>query len=253
MKCSQRSVILLSFWFFIFCFAACERRPQLEQTKAEKPASWSEQKIIDEFHRIFRQRGGCFGKFMGIPLLQYPTDNWIMTEIINEVKPDFIIETGTWQGGATLLYAAVLEQVNSRGKIITLDINDTLCRKASNFELWKRRVEFIKGDSASPLIVSRIAQEVKGRRVLVTLDSEHTRAHVLKELQAYAPLVSQNSYIVVQDTALEGHPIGAPSDQGPWDAVQDFLKANGQFMVDHSWERFLISQNPSGYLKRVQD
>jgi cephalosporin hydroxylase len=96
---------------------------------------------------------------------------------------------------------------------------------------------------------------VNGRKVLVTLDSEHTKEHVLKELQLYSTLVSLDSYIVVQDTHLNGHPVPWPRLEktgGPWEAVEEFLKTNKNFEVDRTREKHLATQNPGGFLKRVK-
>lgn len=190
--------------------------------------------------------------YLGIESKQYPTDNWIMQEIISEVKPDFIIETGTGAGGTALFYATILEKINENGKVITID-SRPYDPKVSEFKIWRERVEVIRGNSVSPEVITAIAKQIKGK-VLITLDSNHLKEHVLKELELYAPLVSLNSYIVIQDTHLNGHPnhhICVPGE-GPLEAVEEFLKINNDFEIDPTKEKYFITQNPSGFLKRIR-
>lgn len=202
-----------------------------------------ENETIVKFNEIYYDTG-LFGKasWLGVRALQNPCDNWIMQEIITEVKPDFVVESGTFHGGTTLYYAMVLEQVNPNGKVLTIDINPAV-KKASQFKTFRERVEVIKGNSVSPEVIEKIRQRVNGKRVLVTLDSDHSKPHVLREMQFYGPLVSLGSYLVVQDT----------NGEGPYEAVQEFLKGNKDFVIDKSREKFLLTFYPSGYLKRIRE
>ncbi len=209
--------------------------------------------IIKRFRKIYFGKDSYVGRYLGILSLQYPTDNWVMQEIISEIKPDFIIETGTFNGGTTLFYADILEKVNRGGRVITID-HRNLVKEASQKRNWRERVDFYQADSTAPGLVGMIAEKVKGKKVLVTLDSSHTKRHVLRELELYSPLVSPGSYIIVQDTHLGGHPnshISVPGE-GPREAVEEFLKNRDDFVIDHSRERHLVSQNPSGYLRKVR-
>lgn len=109
-----------------------------------------DQKVIERFHQIYYYSAILDQtKWLGIHSSQNPCDNWVMQEIISEVKPDFIIETGTAYGGTTLFYATVLEKVNKNGKVITIDIEPQV-GEASKFNIFKERVEVIKSDSVSP-------------------------------------------------------------------------------------------------------
>lgn len=190
-------------------------------------------------------------KWLGIPSEQAPTDNWSMQEIISEVRPEYIIETGTANGGTTLFYANVLSLVNPTGKVITIDVEPRI-EDASKLPLWKDRVEMIVGSSVDPKVTEHIAQEVRGKKVLVTLDSLHTRDHVLKEMQIYSKLVTPGSYLVVQDTNLNGHPVRPDWGPGPNEAVEEFLKTNDNFTVDRGREKFVLTFYPGGWLKRVK-
>ena len=201
--------------------------------------------------------------WLGVSSVQTPCDNWVMQEIIYEVKPDFIIETGTLQGGTTLYYASVLEQVNKNGKVLTVDIEDSRDKKALESELFKERVEFIKGDSVSQEVIDKIGERVKNHTVLVTLDSLHTKEHVLKELKLYSQFVSPGSYIVVQDTYWDLMARSMKKDlvargwmenraEGPLGGVKEFLKTNDNFQIDKSKEKYLLTWYTSGYLKRIK-
>jgi cephalosporin hydroxylase len=174
-----------------------------------------------------------------------------MQEIISEIRPDYIIEAGTRYGGTTLFYASVLSLVNPNGKVITIDIAPET-DDASKLPLWNQRVEMIVGSSVEPKVTDHIAEEVKGKKVLVTLDSLHTREHVLKEMQIYSKLVTPGSYLVVQDTNLNGHPVEPNFGPGPMEAVQEFLKTNDNFVADRSREKFFLTFYPGGWLKRIK-
>jgi len=215
----------------------------------------SPDEIVEEFQKVYFTADRLKTNFLGIASLQYPTDNWTMQEIISEVKPDVIVETGTNAGGTALFYATILEKVNAQGRVITVDIAEQDTR-ATQMPIWKERIEAIRGSSVSEDVVEKIRARVRGLKVLVTLDSLHTKEHVLKEMQLYSPLVSLNSYLVVQDTQLMGHPIPLrmythEGNEGPFEAVQEFMASNKNFVIDGQRERFLLTANPSGFLKRV--
>jgi len=190
-------------------------------------------------------------KWLGIGSDQAPTDNWSMQELIVELQPDYIIETGTLYGGTTLFYADVLSYANLQGKVITIDIEPKI-EEASKIPLWKQRVEMIVGSSVDPKVTDHVAQEVQGKKVLVTLDSLHTREHVLKEMEIYSKLVTPGSYLVVQDTNINANPVYPSFGPGPHEAVQEFLQTHDNFVVDRSRERFLLTFYPGGWLKRVR-
>jgi cephalosporin hydroxylase len=137
---------------------------------------------------------------------------------------------------------------NSR--VFTADIQDLTATAASN-PLWKKYVTFIKGSSTAPEIVSNIAQRVQGHKVLVTLDSDHTASHVLSEMKAYSPMVSKGSYLVVEDTHMDGVPTDPNFGPGPMAAVLQFMKEGGSknFEQDFSREAFIMTFNPGGWLR----
>jgi cephalosporin hydroxylase len=189
--------------------------------------------------------------WLGVRSDQTPTDNWQMQQIISELKPDYIIETGTLYGGTTAFYADVLGQVNPNGKVITIDIEPQVT-DAAKLKSWQERVELITASSVDPKMTAELAQRVAGKKVLVTLDSMHTRDHVLKELEIYGPMVSVGSYVVVQDTNVNGHPVLPDWGPGPMEAVQDFLKTHDNFVPDSNREKFMLTFYPGGWLKKVK-
>lgn len=215
-------------------------------------AAGTEKTVIEQFRTLYYSSAiWANTRWLGIRSEQAPTDNWSMQEIISELRPDYIIETGTMNGGTTLFYASVLSNVNPNGKVITIDVAPKL-EDASKLPLWKERVEMIIGSSVDPKVTDHVAEEVANKKVLVTLDSLHTQDHVLKEMQIYSKLVTPGSYLVVQDTNLNGHPVAPRWGPGPWEAVQEFLKTNDNFVADHEREKFLLTFYPGGWLKRVK-
>jgi cephalosporin hydroxylase len=197
--------------------------------------------------------------WMGRPIIKYPNDLMILQEIIWNLKPDYIIETGIAHGGSIIFSASMLELIG-HGEVIAVDID---IRKHNRDEIEKhpmfKRITMIEGSSVDPEIVNSIKEKVKGKKVLVCLDSLHTHAHVLKELEMYSEMVNVGSYIVCPDTFIEYFPKGYFSDR-PWDigdnpmtALIEFLKHNKNFIIDKDIDdKLLITEGFDGYLKRVK-
>jgi cephalosporin hydroxylase len=197
--------------------------------------------------------------WMGRPIIQYPQDMIAMQEIIWRVQPDLIIETGVAHGGSLIYYSSLLELIGN-GTVLGIDIDIRPHNRAAiEAHPMMKRIRLIQGSSTAPEIVSEVRTAAAGKRVLVTLDSNHTHDHVLAELEAYAPLVAVGSYCVVMDTIVEDMPTDAYPDR-PWGrgnnpktAVHAYLAGNPEFEIDKTIEdRLLITVAPSGYLKRVR-
>jgi cephalosporin hydroxylase len=212
-----------------------------------------EKKVVDLYHQAFynSQNTWRLNKWLGILTEQNPNDVWITQEIIVETRPDFIIETGTLCGGSAALWSTILEQVNPKGRVITIDILDQ-AQEARKLPIVQKHVDFLHGSSTATDIVDYVKYWVEGKKVLVILDSDHSKQHVLKELAAYAPLVAVGSYLIVQDTNVNGHPVDRTFGPGPMEAVTEFLAANSDFVSDTGRERFMFTMNPNGYLKRIR-
>jgi cephalosporin hydroxylase len=212
--------------------------------------------------------------WLGRPIIQYPQDMAAMQEIIWEVKPDLIIETGIAHGGSLIFSASMLalldlceaiEQKNSIDpsrsgrKVVAVDI-DIRDHNRAEIEAhpMASRIQMIQGSSIAPNIVQQIHYiAAMHKTVLVCLDSNHTHEHVLEELKAYAPLVTQGSYCVVFDTIVEDLPKQMFPDR-PWGpgnnpktAVWEFLKSHPEFEIDKSIDhKLLISVATDGFLRR---
>ncbi|MFP4322861.1 MAG: cephalosporin hydroxylase family protein [Anaerolineales bacterium] len=200
-------------------------------------------------------------EWMGRPIIQYPQDIIAMQEIIWRVKPELIIEVGIARGGGTVFYASMLALLGSTGQVLGIDIDiREHNRQALETHPMFERITLLEGSSIAPDIIERVYAFAKGKRpVLVVLDSMHTHAHVLLELQRYAPLVTPGSYLVVFDTMIEDMPEGSfpnrPWDKGdnPKTAVHEFLKSTDRFEIDKDIQnKLLITVAPDGYLKCVK-
>ena len=197
--------------------------------------------------------------WMGRPIIQYPQDVLALQEIVWSVQPDLIIETGIAHGGSLVFHASLLELIG-RGEVIGIDIEiRPHNREAIEQHPMFRRIRMIEGSSTAPQIVDEVQRLARGHRVLVVLDSNHTHAHVLAELEAYAPLVAPGSYCVVMDTIIESLPADAFPDRpwgkgnNPWTAVHAYLEADDRFEIDTEiQDKLLVTVAPDGYLKRIR-
>jgi cephalosporin hydroxylase len=190
--------------------------------------------------------------FHNVRIIKNPLDLWMLQQIAYEVRPDYVVETGTWMGGSALYWAHTLNGMDlTNARILTVDIQD-LTKEAATHPLWKKYVEFSLGSSTDPKIVAKFAQRVKGSRVIINLDSDHSMHHVLEELRMYAPMVSPGSYIAVEDTHLDGVPTHPEEGAGPMAAVLQFLAEGGNrdFEQDFSREAFVLTSYPGGWLRR---
>ena len=190
--------------------------------------------------------------FQGIKIIKNPCDLWMMQQIMHEIRPDFVVETGTMRGGSALYWAHTLSGLGlENSKVLTVDVTDEV-QEAAQRPLWKKHVQFFHGSSTDPAIVEQISQIVKGKTVLVVLDSDHTMRHVREELRLYAPLVSAGSYIVVEDTHYDSVPTHPERGPGPMSAVNAFLREGGSelFEQDITREAMVMTFNPGGWLRR---
>jgi len=204
--------------------------------------------------------------WLGRPIIQYPQDIVAMQELIWAVQPDVIVETGIAHGGSLILYASLLELNAACGgpqdaRVVGVDIDIRAHNRAAiEAHPMSRRITMIEGSSLDPAVIARVADAAMGRgRVLVCLDSNHTHAHVLAELEAYAPLTSVGSYCVVFDTIIEDLPAGIFPDRpwGPGDnprtAVRAYLESHPEFEIDRRMEdKLLVTVAPGGYLQRIR-
>lgn len=208
-----------------------------------------QQEIKDQFHKLYTDsfvtRDNTY--WLNIPVVKTPLDCWIYQEIISKIKPDIIIECGTWKGGSALFLASVCSLLGE-GLVITIDVAPMVTQENKH-----PGVVYLIGSSVSQDIVDKVRVIVgQAQVVMVILDSDHSKAHVLKEMNIYSEFVSVGSYLIVEDTNVNGHPIWPHFGPGPYEAVQEFLSTRDDFVVDKSKEKFHLTYNPDGYLKRVK-
>jgi cephalosporin hydroxylase len=204
--------------------------------------------------------------WLGVPIIQVPQDLQAMQEIIWEVKPDLIIETGIAWGGSIIFSASMLALLETcgeieNGQVLGIDIDIRAHNKAAIIaHPMGKKITMFEGSSIDEKMIAQVKEFASNKkRVLVCLDSNHTHDHVLAELKAYAPLVGVGSYCIVGDTGLEDLPAGTTSDR-PWGngnnpktAVWEFLKDNDAFIIDKTIEsKLILTGSPDGYLKRIK-
>ncbi len=213
--------------------------------------------------------------WLGRPAIQFPNDAWAMQELIWQLKPDLIIETGIAHGGSLIFSASMLAQLDlcdaieagktidprvSNRKVLGIDIDIRAHNRAAiEAHPMASRIQMIQGSSIAPDVIEQVhAIAANYSRVLVCLDSNHTHEHVLAELNAYASLTSKDSYCVVFDTIVEDMPAEMFPDR-PWGpgnnpktAVWEYLKSHPEFEIDKAIQnKLLITVAPDGYLKRI--
>ena len=210
--------------------------------------------VIEKFNDFYYTSGtGGDLNWRGTPMIKNPCDIWMIIELFQKLRPSVIIETGTHKGGSASFYADILKALEIKTDVITIDINPKW-----NFEPTTKNIHSVVGysiDADSVSVVDRIVRDVLGSRpghVLVMLDSEHSEANVFAELNIYSKFVTLGSYLIVEDTNVNGHPSLPSHGAGPWEATEKFLEQNSDFQRDSECQRFLLTYNPGGWLKRVR-
>jgi len=199
----------------------------------------------------YHQREVVFDKvsWMGIPTLKNVMDLWIYQELIFELRPDLIIEMGSFKGGSTLYLAQLLDQLG-QGQVVSVDLDH------SPFVAEHARITTITGSTQDRAIISQLHELAADKSVMIIHDADHTREMVLADLETYADLVTKNSYFIVEDGVVDlfskdtllGATMGC---SGPLPAVREFLLKDKRFEIDRSCERYLLTYNPCGYLKKI--
>lgn len=203
--------------------------------------------------------------WMGRPIIQLPDDMFRIQEVIYRVQPDVIIETGVAHGGSLIFYATLCKAIG-RGRVVGIDIEiRPHNRKAIEAHALASYISLVEGSSVDPTTVDRVRGQIREAEcVLVLLDSNHTKAHVLAELEAYAPLVSIGSYIVAADGIME-QVAGAPRTRPEWSwdnpkaAAEAFTANRTDFVIEEPAFPFnegavteRVTYWPRGFIKRVR-
>lgn len=214
------------------------------------PALSAEQRrIVDDFHRLYydnrKRMATSMINWFGYRMAKCPLDLWTYQEILCEQKPDVVIECGTFEGGSAFYLATLLEMLGN-GLCVTIDIQP--CQNGPRHD----RLVYLTGSSVEEKTVAAVAEIVGGAtNVLVILDSDHSQQHVERELDVYSRYIPVGGYLIVEDTNVNGHPAPWKFGPGPMEAVTAFLARSPQFAIDPARERFLMTQNPCGYLRRI--
>jgi cephalosporin hydroxylase len=199
------------------------------------------------FHRKYyklRHRTWLNTRWLGVRCAKVPFDLWIYQELISELRPDAIIETGTYQGGSALFLASMCDLVGN-GRVVTIDIEERAGLPSHE------RITYVNGSSVAPGTLAQVKDLVgDARTVMAILDSDHSYDHVLEECRIFGELVTPRSYLIVEDTNVGGRPIKPRNRPGPWEAVHQYLDENDDFEVDLSREKFFFTFNPHGYLRK---
>jgi len=182
--------------------------------------------------------------WFGQQILKCPLDMWIYQELMWNLKPDYIIECGTFRGGSALFYAHLFDLIG-HGEIITIDVLEQANRPQHP------RIQYLDGSSTDPKMVAQVMQIIgENKRVLVILDSDHARDHVLDEMREWSHVVTSGSYMIVEDSNVNGHPARPDHGPGPMEAIDASMQENDEFEIDLSQEKFFMTQNPRGYLRK---
>lgn len=226
-----------------------------EQSAVEQfralPADVRRPEIIDEFHQLYYDEGRAGGTWhqttwFGATVWKCPLDLWIYQELVHRLRPDLIVETGTAYGGSAFYLAGICELIG-HGSVMSIDI-------APQPDLPEHpRIRYITGSSVDEDILGIVADASAGlATVMVILDSDHSCEHVARELEAYSSVVTPGSYLVVEDTNVNGHPAFPSHGPGPMEATDEFLARRTDFVRDPDGSKFLLTFNPGGLLRRVR-
>jgi cephalosporin hydroxylase len=197
--------------------------------------------------------------WMGVPVLQWPTDLILMQELVAELRPQAVVETGLYLGGTAMYYASLLDLLGIDGNVISIDIQiHPQARATIEGSRFRDRIRLIEGDSKSGPVHAQLRQLLgEQTKVLVCLDSDHSYAHTLEELRTFSRYIPVGGYLVLFDTICEdlaGTPKGDPAweHDSPKAALRQFLAENPAFTSDPRWGKFLVSFAPGGFLRRTR-
>lgn len=212
------------------------------------PSEYRTNEIVSSFFKLYFENEARTWKntvWQGIHCQKCPLDLWIYQEIVWELRPDIIIECGTADGGSTLFLASLCDLIG-HGRVISIDITKNINRPTHP------RITYLTGSSTVSTTISHVQSIISPTdSVLVILDSDHTADHVLQELRLYSKFVKPEGYMIVEDTCVNGNPILPDHGPGPLEALDQFLKENSDFVSDTTREKFYLTFNPRGYLRRI--
>jgi cephalosporin hydroxylase len=188
--------------------------------------------------------------YRGVRILKVPSDLWNYQEIFVEHRVQWVLETGTRHGGSALFFSDLLQLNGSPGRVVSIDIDPS-----ANMVRAHPNIDCLLGDSASHDMMKLILSILPIERgtLFVILDSDHAKAHVLRELEALTPLLKKGDYLLVEDTCVNGHPVRPQFGPGPYEAVEEFMARHAsEYVHDVAREsKFGFTAAPRGYFIRA--
>ena len=199
-------------------------------------------KTLQDFHKVWYESGHTWvwTSFLGVGMMKNPMDLWVYQELITKIRPKTILETGTFAGGSALWFAVLMDALDiTDGRVITVDLD-------AHRRCQHDRIPFVAGDSTNPALAAALMAELE-HPLLISLDADHSAAHVRKELELYAPAVQVGEYLVVEDTNISWD-----DEPGARGGLESYLRAHeGEFRQDVLCEHFLLTMHPGAWLQRI--
>lgn len=211
------------------------------------------QVVINRFMRIYYNHSNSWAgnTFLGHRILQNPLDLQLYQELIYKLRPPFILQTGVFGGGSLVYFASILDLMKASPETLVVGVDIELQETAKAID--HPRIRMVEGSSTDPATIEKLRAILPASRGMVILDSDHAEDHVYREMELYSQFVEVGSYMVVEDTIVNGHPVLHNHGPGPFESVKRWLPKHPEFVQDDEiWKRNIFSHHQYGWLKRVR-